>query len=401
MPNILLTGITSCESRGVEALARSLATALTTTPDTTVTVLTQTPALDTEALAGSGADCTADPFVISRSWATLRPVETEPHRRERAARLLKHADLVLATGGDLHTADYGVSTPYLAVLDRAQKLGIPTAMIGQSVGPFTDPAEQAAFTATAQRLDLLTVRESTTLSYLTGHLALPEETVVLSADPAFLLEPSGPERAAQLLAAAGLDAAQEYVCLAPSRGVTRYSPITDTQHLDAITRLAATLWRVRRRPLVLVPHCHDSREHNDDRLLARQIAHRLPGVPVHVLDADGTGASDYKAVLGGAELAISERLHASIAALSSGTPAVALGHSPKFHGVLADTYGPAAPADDVHRDIAAFTADPTAAEHLARLNADKLRDHLAPRIPNAIALATADIARVRALLTNS
>ncbi|WP_441245234.1 polysaccharide pyruvyl transferase family protein [Kitasatospora sp. McL0602] len=400
MPNILITGITSCESRGVEALARSLAAALTTTPDTTVTVLTQTPDLDTEALAGSGADCTADPFVVSRSWATLRPVETEQHRRERAARLLQHTDLVLATGGDLHTSDYGVSTPYLAVLDRAQQLGIPTAMVGQSVGPFTDPAEQAAFTATAQRLDLLTVRESTTLAYLTEQLALDDDKVQLAADPAFLLEPASPDRTTQLLAAAGLDTGQEYLCLAPSRGVTRYSPITDTQHLDALTRLADTLWRVRRRPLVLVPHCHDSREHNDDRLLARQIAARLPGVPVHVLDADGTGAGDYKAVLGGAELVISERLHASIGALSSGTPAVALGHSPKFHGVLADTYGPAVPAGDVHRDIAAFTADPAAADHLARLDTEKLRDHLAARLPTQVALAEADIARVRALLNS-
>ncbi|MEV7925419.1 polysaccharide pyruvyl transferase family protein [Kitasatospora sp. NPDC088779] len=398
--NILITGVTSCESRGVEALVRSLATELTTTPDTTITMLTQTPDLDAEALAGSGADCTADPFVVSRSWATMRPVETEPHRRERAARLLKNADLVLATGGDLHTSDYGVSTRYLAVLDRAQQLGVPTAMVGQSVGPFTDPAEQAAFTATASRLDLLTVRETTTLAYLTGHLALPERAVVLSADPAFLLAPSGPNRTAQLLADTGLNPAQEYVCLAPSRGVTRYSPITDARHLNALTRLAATLWRVRRRPLVLVPHCHDSREHNDDRLLARQIAARLPGVPVHVLDADDIGAADYKAVLGGAELVISERLHASIGALSSGTPAVALGHSPKFGGVLADTYGPAVPADDVHRDITAFTADPTAAEHLARLDTDKLRDHLATRLPTTVALATADIARVRALLNS-
>ncbi|KOV12352.1 hypothetical protein ADK60_32110 [Streptomyces sp. XY431] len=400
MPNILLTGITSCESRGVEALARSLATALAPTPDTTITVLTQTPDLDAEALAGSGADCTADPFVLSRSWATLRPVETEPHRRERASRLLQHADLVLATGGDLHTSDYGVSTSYLAVLDRAQQLGIPTAMVGQSVGPLTDPAEQAAFTATAQRLDLLTVRESTTLSYLTEQLGLPADKVQLSADPAFLLQPSAPDRAQQLLSDAGFDTGQEYVCLALSRGVTRYSPITDAEHLDALTRLADTLWRLRCRPLVLVPHCHDSREHNDDRLLARQIAARLPGVPVHVLDADGTGASDYKAVLGGAELVISERLHASIGALSSGTPAVALGHSPKFHGVLADTYGPAVPAGDVHRDIAEFTADPAAAEHLARLDTEKLRDHLATRLPAAVALATADIARVHALLNS-
>ncbi|MFD4533601.1 polysaccharide pyruvyl transferase family protein [Kitasatospora sp. NPDC058397] len=400
MPTVLITGITSCESRGVEALARSLATALTTAPDTSVTVLTQTPDLDAESLAGTGADCTADPFVVSRSWVTMRPVETEPHRRARAERLLQHADLVLATGGDLHTSGYGVSTPYLAVLDRAQQLGIPTAMIGQSVGPFTDPTERAAFTATANRLDLLTARETTTLAYLIGQLALPAEKVLLSADPAFLLQPSPPERAKQLLGDAGLDTGQRYVCLAPSKGVTRYSTITDAEHLDALTRLAETLWRVRHRPLVLVPHCHDSRQHNDDRILARQIAARLPDVPVHILDADGTGAGDYKTVLGAADLVVSERLHASLGALSNGTPAVAIGHSPKFGGVLADTYGPGIPAADVHHDVAAFTADPTAAEHLAHLDTDKLREHLATRLPTLTALAAADITRVRTLLNS-
>ncbi|MCX5397192.1 polysaccharide pyruvyl transferase family protein [Streptomyces sp. NBC_00102] len=400
MPRILLTGITSCESRGVEALARSLTTALTKTPDTSVTVLTQTPALDAEALSGTGADCAPDPWVVSRSWATVRPVETEQHRRARAERLLQHADLVLATGGDLHTSDYGVSTAYLAVLDRAQQLGIPTAMIGQSVGPFTNPAEQLAFTTTATGLDLLTVRESTSRTYLTEQLALPADRVALSADPAFLLQPSGSDRAQQLLADAGLGAEQAYICLVPSRGVTRYSTITDTQHLDALTSLADTLWRVRRRPLVLVPHCHDSREHNDDRILARQIAARLPDVPVHVLDAADTRASDYKAVLGGAELVISERLHASIGALSSGTPAVAIGHSPKFHGVLADTYGPGVPATDVHRDVAAFVADPSAVEQFAHLDTSRLRAHLATRLSTVVALATEDITRVRALLNS-
>ncbi|MGW3179501.1 polysaccharide pyruvyl transferase family protein [Kitasatospora sp. NPDC001119] len=398
MPNILITGITSCESRGVEALARSLATELTTAPDTTVTVLTQTPDLDAEALRGTGANCTADPFVVSRSWATMRPVETEPNRRARAQRLLQHADLVLATGGDLHTSDYGVSTSYLAVLDRAQQLGVPTAMIGQSIGPFTDPAETAAFTATANGLDLLTVRETTSMSYLTDQLGLPAARVVLSADPAFLLQPSSPQRAEQLLADVGLAGHQPYVCLVPSRGVTRYSTISDADHLVALTCLADTLWRVRRRPLVLVPHCHDSRAHNDDRILARQIADRLPGTPVHVLDRDGTGAGEYKAVLAGAELVVSERLHASIGALSSGTPAVAIGHSPKFHGVLADTYGSAISVTDIHRDVAAFTTDPAAAEQLALLDTDKLRDHLATRLPAITALAAADLARVRALL---
>ncbi|MGW2397149.1 polysaccharide pyruvyl transferase family protein [Kitasatospora sp. NPDC001664] len=396
MPNIVITGVTSCESRGVEALVRSLATQLAH-DGTRVTVLTQTPDLDQRMLADTGAVCVADPFVVSRSWFQLRPVETTAHLEQRAKRLIADADLVLATGGDLHTSDYGVSTPYLLALTAAQAAGVPTAMLGQSVGPFTDPAEAAAFTTVATACDLLTVREATSHRYLTWNLSLPGEKVRLSADPAFLLRPADRARTEQLLGAAGLAPGRGYVCLVPSRGVTRYSQVTDTGHLAALRHLAEQLHHIRKAPIVLVPHCHDSREHNDDRILARQIASHLPDGAVHVLD-DDLGAAEYKAVLGGADLVVSERLHASIAALSSGTPAVAIGHSPKFHGVLADTYGTDVPAGQVHYDVAAFTADQGAAQRIAELETAALREHLATRLPAITALAAGDIRRVQALL---
>lgn len=397
MQTVLLTGITSCESRGVEALVRSLTEQLQSRPGTRIVVLTQTPDLDAAALADTEALCVADPFVVSRSWAQLRPAETTTKLARRCEQLIGSASLVVATGGDLHTPDYGVSTPYLRALTAAQRHGTPTALIGQSVGPFADPEEAAAFTTVAAASDVLTVREAVSHRYLTQQLRLPEQHVKLSADPAFLLTPAGRARAEAILGNTGLDPRQPYVCLAPSQGITSYSSLTPGEHLLALRLLVRRLWDVRKVPVVLVPHCHDSRQHNDDRILARQIAAEVAdALPVHVLEGDHN-AAEYKAVLGGAELVVSERLHASIAALSSGTPAVAIGHSHKFHGVLAQVCGDVRDRP-VHFDVAKFAADPADIDRIAGLDTETLRGRLTHRLPRIVDLAAGDIRLLHSLL---
>ncbi|MFJ8795070.1 polysaccharide pyruvyl transferase family protein [Streptomyces sp. NPDC102462] len=396
--NVLITGITSCESRGVEALARAIAEQLNGEGGNRITVLTQTPALDEEALAPTGARCVADPFVISRSWQQMRPQESPAELAARSDQLLTETDLVIATGGDLHTSDYGVSTPYLRGLTAAQQRDIPTAMIGQSVGPFDDPADAKAWLTVAARCHLLTVRESVSHGYLVGKLGLPGDRVQLSSDPAFLLPAATDERISAVLRPLGLTPEDPYVCLASSQGITRFSAVDEAQHTAALTRLATALVRTREMPVVLLPHCHDSRPHNDDRILAARIA-EASDVPQVMTLPGMLSASDYKGVLSRAELVISERLHAAIGALSSGVPAITIGHSHKFNGVLAETYGDTIDVDDIHADVRAFAQDNTV---LARLVHDTdvtvLRTTLQQRLPLITDRARSDFAQINMLL---
>ncbi|MDX3224517.1 polysaccharide pyruvyl transferase family protein [Streptomyces sp. ME19-01-6] len=397
--NVLITGITSCESRGVEALARTIAEQLINTEGVNkVTVLTQTPALDEGALAPTGARCVADPFVVSRSWQQMRPQESPAELTARGAQLLAETDLVVATGGDLYTSDYGVSRPYLRVLTAAQQRDIPTAMIGQSVGPFDDPSDAEAWITVAARCHLLTVRESLSHGYLVGKLGLPEHRVQLSSDPAFLLPTATGERTSAVLRPLGLTPQDPYICLAPSQGITRFSALEEAQHATAVTRLATALARTWRIPVVLVPHCHDSRRHNDDRILAAHIAEAAGMSQVMTLPGALT-ASDYKGVLSRAELVISERLHSAIGALSSGVPAIAIGHSHKFNGVLAETYGDTVDVDDIHADVRAFTEDITVTDRIVHdTDAAVLRTALQQRLPLITDRARSDFAQINSLL---
>ncbi|MFD0314664.1 polysaccharide pyruvyl transferase family protein [Streptomyces flavalbus] len=399
MSNILITGITSCESRGVEALARAITEQLNREGGNRVTVLTQTPALDEEALAPAGARCAADPFVVSRSWQQMRPQESPAELTARSEQLLAETDLLIATGGDLHTSDYGVSTPYLRALTAAQQRDIPTAMIGQSVGPFDDPADAEAWLTVAARCDLLSVRESVSRGYLTGKLGLPEHRVQLSSDPAFLLPTATAERTSAVLGPLGLTSEDPYICLAPSQGITRFSGLGEAQHAAALTRLATALVRTRKMPVVLVPHCHDSRPHNDDRILAARIA-EAAGMSQVVALPGALTASDYKGVLSRAELVISERLHAAIGALSGGVPAIAIGHSHKFNGVLAETYGDTVDVDDIHADVRAFARDNTVIDRIVHdTDATVLRTTLQQRLPLITDRARGDFAQISRLLT--
>jgi len=398
MTQIIITGITSCESRGVETLARSIATQLTSWNPSKVTVLTQTPDLDAASLSGTGVCCVADPFVVSRAWKDLRPEESLESLEERKNQLLSEADLVIGTGGDLYTSDYGVSRPYLRALIAAQRQGVATAMLGQSVGPFADDNDARGWSDVALGCDVLTMRESATRQYVVDELGLPAEHVRLSSDPGFLLPPAPIASTASILARLGLTIDGPYLCVAPSQGITRFSALAEDEHLAALLRLVRELADAWRLPVLLVPHCHDSRAHNDDRILADRIAAES-GRPLVMAVTGSLGAMDYKGLLGHADLVIAERLHPAISALSSGTPAIAIGHSAKFSGVLGDTYGDTIPADSVHLDVRAFSRDASVIPRLIReIDIAVLRSTLRDRLPLIVGRAQEDFALLKKLI---
>ncbi|WP_204012075.1 polysaccharide pyruvyl transferase family protein [Sphaerimonospora thailandensis] len=361
--------------------------------------MTQTPALDAAAVAGldTQVQFVADPFVVSRSWAAHRPAESERQLAARRDALLADAALVIGTGGDLHTPDYGVSTRYLRALREAQQRGIPTVLVGQSWGVFDDTAEADALVAVASRCAMLSVREEASREYAVNKLGLADERIRLSSDPAFLLPAAPAEQTAAVLASCGVGPGDAYLCLAPSQGITRHSMLTDDQHLQALLNLVRHLAVECGVPVLLVPHCHDSRPHNDDRILVDRIAALAGHLGVRAVPG-ALSAPEYKAVLGGATLVVAERLHAAIGALSSGTPAVVVGHSHKFSGVLAHAYGPNVPADAFHLDIHAL-AEPGAWRPLASLPKEaRLRRALTGRLPQMIAAARSDFTALRAAL---
>lgn len=390
MANLVISGITSCQSRGVEALVRSILERLPASAR--VTVLTQTPDYDSKLLAGPGARYVHDPFVHSRS---LR----EPEIPGQAADdVLANCDVLIGTGGDLYTPDYNVCGAYLRAIDAATARGVPVAMIGQSMGPFAAGAQRDELTRSVNNIALLTVREPTSLHYLVHELKVAPQQVRLSADPAFLLSAASSARADEILASIGIASSTPFAVVAPSAGISTFGNVEQRRHTTALTRLVDRLGHERQ--IVLVPHAHDVRPFNDDRILARDIAASTTAPQVSVLDGNLT-APDYKAVVARAEIVLAERLHVAIGALSSTTPVALIGHSHKFDGVLSYTYAGAAPAG-MYWHVRDFVADEAASDAVVRLSNDRqqladLRGALSDRRPEMSQLAQNDLDSIVAL----
>jgi colanic acid/amylovoran biosynthesis protein len=378
-PHVIVSGITSCENRGVEALICSIADGLGTLGSCRVTALTQTPDHDAQLLDVPGVECVADPFVFSRSMRH-GPREPEAERTARREHLLATANLMITTGGDLHTSDYGVSTKYLAAPIEAQQRNVPVAMLGHSVGPFTDPGEAATWCAAARASMFVTIRETSSWRYVVEDLGLDEPHVTLAADPAFLLPAASGDRVDEILTRSGIQPGRPYVCLAPSQGIANLRGLSEQRHRSALLSLISNLIARWHLPVLLIPHVHDSRPYNDDRRLATDLVEHADHPAVRATVGPLT-AADYKGITGGSVLTIAERMHAAIGSLSVGVPTVAVGYSRKFLGVLSDTYGADVPIDNVHVGVESFVNDDKQAVRMVEaIDLMALRAALASRL---------------------
>ena len=378
--HVIISGVTSCQNRGVEALVRSILSGLAMIGPWRATVLTQTPRHDDALLRLMDAECVSDPFVVSRSLRES-PREPEASLAARREQLLASADLLIATGGDIYTSDYGVSARYLAAPNAALDRGVPVAMLAHSVGPFSGTPDAVAWSATARQCTVLTVRESQSWRYVTRDLGLPEDRVALTADPAFLLQAAPDEEVDGILAGIGIQPGHPYACVAPSRGIAGFRGLSEDCHFAALRRLVRSLISWWRLPVVLIPHVHDARPGNDDRQIASDLALDLATDFVRTIPGP-LGAMQYKGIVARSALMVAERMHAGIAALSSAVPTVTIGYSQKFAGVMGDTYGETVPLSRVHIAIESFTEDDgSAARLIERLPFDEMRAALTTRQP--------------------
>lgn len=235
-------------------------------------------------------------------------------------------------GGDNFSLDYGGAEAFFALNRYGLSHGLPVALWGASVGPFSaEPRYEAHALRELSGVELILAREQMTADYLTrlGVSARVERV----ADPAFVLEPRCPAQTdvdPELLRdAVGFNASPLY---------ERYVGGTG----DWTSRVADVVEGIIRevgRPLVLVPHVVVPLE-NDHLLLSRvaeSVAER--GLPRPLVLPASLAADEIKWCIARLHAFVGARTHATIAALSSAVPTVSLGYSVKARGINRDLLG--------------------------------------------------------------
>jgi colanic acid/amylovoran biosynthesis protein len=183
------------------------------------------------------------------------------------------------------------------------------------------------------------VRERLTQEYMAEAFKLGPDRAVLTADVAFLLEPSPAERADAILAHLGLETGK-FVAMSASQGITTFSTLGgDDAHDRAWIEAIETVLKTTDHSVLIVPHVQAPQPANNDARIAFRLLEKLNFHP-RVKAAFGPyTASDFKALIARSRFLIGERMHACIAALSSGVPLITVGYSIKARGIMGDVFG--------------------------------------------------------------
>ena len=404
---ILICLVTRMSNRGVDALVASKAAELARTfPGSEIDVLTRDGEVNAPLLSARGIGLLNDRLYGWRKQLLDRTGALSPLARrfgiglfaeiEQNEAALRRYDLAVVTGGDNFSSDYGSPEQYLAPIRILLDAKIPVAILGQSIGPFREASHRDSFLSVATRCDLITVRETASLAYVRDELGL-SENIALTADTAFLLEPSPRELARSMMASFGLDPEKPTIAFSISGGISTFAGADRDRHISALTRLSKKLLAETDAQLLLVPHVEDHSPGNNDLIACDAVLRSMNFHPRMRLAKGYLTSNDYKAIVGCCDMVIAERMHVAIAGLSQAVPTFVIGYSVKGHGIMTDCLGRDSVKSGLVTPLESFMASPEEDEKAIALwrNRDDIHADLSARLPGIKALAAKNFELVK------
>jgi polysaccharide pyruvyl transferase WcaK-like protein len=250
------------------------------------------------------------------------------------------ADLVVDLSGDTFTEDYGplVLLSHCITILIAKCFARPVVLLGQTIGPFSWSTR--LMSRLLRSCDFIVARDQPTYRYMLK-LGIPADRLAMSADMAFLLEPTASQQAeivegecgyrpnARLTL--GMTVSQQY------REFVQNHPGRPTEEdvLDVLARVIDRFVEVHDAQVILFAHVTGPPDRLDDRLVARQLRERCRRADRVVVVDRELDPRLIKTLISRADLFCGARMHSNIAATSSLVPTIALAYSVKSHGIMA------------------------------------------------------------------
>ncbi|MBB4634534.1 polysaccharide pyruvyl transferase family protein [Longimicrobium terrae] len=258
-----------------------------------------------------------------------------PPRRGEAERAIAGADLVISVGGHYlynrraDPRDWGRLKRHLHPLRVARAAGVPYVLLAQSLGPFTDATSRRFASPVLRDARAVILREARS-DTLAAELGVPDRTRAVLPDVAFALRAEHTPAVEAVVARHGLDR--------PFWVFTVRGWGTEAESASFLDQMAETVRGVLRQGLAervaLVAHCNGPTPAEDDRVATRQLAERLAGESIAVVDEDLT-PGELVSLYGRAVAMVGTRFHSVIFALAGGTPAFAVAYfGPKAQGIM-------------------------------------------------------------------
>ncbi len=250
---------------------------------------------------------------------------------------LKDADLVVDLSGDMLTEDYGPHVAYSHFLPVMTALAMdkPVILCAQSIGPFKLMKHLARYVL--GQAALITAREPVTVEYL-REIGVQNSQIFLTTDLAFLLGPARDEIVDDVLSNEGIDLADRQTLgisfgnLVPSHYRKRNPHAAASMFPELMAGVLDTISERYGLQILFVPHVTGPRASADDRVFAEKICSHMQ---TNAIAISGDYTPDIlKGIISRCRLYMGARMHANIAAMSSGIPTLAIAYSHKTAGIM-------------------------------------------------------------------
>lgn len=249
-------------------------------------------------------------------------------------RSLADLDAVLDIGGgDSFTDIYGGKRFTYLWLTKAMAIarGIPLILSPQTIGPFSRQPQSALAAWAMRRAELVVARDP--LSCGVAKAMAPTARVIEAVDVAFALPYERRSKASQAievgLNVSGLLFNGGYSSKNEFGMQVDYARYTRRLVEELLTRTGLSVQ--------LISHVNsDDLPQDDDRRIADMLSDEYPGV-TRVADFPSPEAA--KSYISGLDFLVAGRMHACIAAFSSGVPVVPVAYSRKFSGLFEGALG--------------------------------------------------------------
>lgn len=276
-------------------------------------------------------------LAVEHAWKVAMPLLARNKRRSPSGDLgsepcrvldaVRRADLVVSSGGGfVNDVFWEHAAGVLSVFAMAQRLGKPTAMFGQGIGPLSHPVLNRLVRLTMPRLLVIGLREGLGSVPLLTSRRVEQERIHVTGDDALMLA-TMPKRPATG-AAIGLNIR-----------VAHYSRIHTTVASETI---AVTSESANRRgvPALAIPVSRYKKE-SDLEVIRMSGAGRKDQIAGHEL-ADIQTPEEVAERAARCRVVVTGSYHAAVFGLAAGVPAVCISNSPyydlKFQG-LGDLFG--------------------------------------------------------------
>jgi len=266
--------------------------------------------------------------------------------RNKWLRSICRADIAFAiSGGDSFSDIYGLRRFFYVTLPQllVTVLGTELCLLPQSIGPFRSLLSKNVSKFVMRRASVIYSRERAGVAATRVLLGLPssDRKIRFAHDLAFALEPRPPAHIdlgntgnAHLSSAALVGVNVSGLLLIGGydrRNMFRLA----VNYEDLVHKIIDFLIGVRNVNVLLVPHVFGEQDESDLWATAKIYGTLAPRYPGRLFAVQGRyDSSEIKHVIGSCHFFVASRMHACIAAISQGTPTVALAYSDKFVGIL-------------------------------------------------------------------